>query len=78
VFPTIWEADPVHRWLTILAHQGGWDEALLALTPVALLVGLVYVATVAARRRADATTSVEQDADARVDEDAGAGREGAP
>jgi hypothetical protein len=54
VFPIIWEADAVHGWTTILAHQGGWDEALIALTPVALLVGLVYLATVAARRRGEA------------------------
>lgn len=36
-----------------IAHQGGWDEALMALTPVALLVGLVWVATVRARGEVD-------------------------
>lgn len=28
----------------ILAHQGGWDEMLLVATPIALLVGLLWVA----------------------------------
>ncbi len=28
----------------VLAHQGGWDEALLALTPVALFAGLLWLA----------------------------------
>lgn len=37
----------------VTAHQGGWDEALLALTPIALLVGLVWAATVRARGQAD-------------------------
>ena len=39
-------------WTGVIAHQGGWDEALVALAPVALLAGLVWAATVAARRRA--------------------------
>ncbi len=44
-------------WIGLVAHQGGWDEALVALSPIALLAGLVYLATVAARRRAEGTGS---------------------
>lgn len=30
--------------LTLLAHQGGWDEALMVLAPVGIFGGLLYVA----------------------------------
>ena len=40
--------------LAMVAHQGGWDEALVFVAPVALLATLVWLATVAAQRRADA------------------------
>lgn len=33
----------------LLAHQGGWDEVLLVLTPIALFAALLYLAN----RRAD-------------------------
>lgn len=33
----------------VLAHQGGWDEVLLVLTPIAIFVGLLRVAN----KRAD-------------------------
>jgi hypothetical protein len=33
----------------VLAHQGGWDEMLMVLVPIAALVGLLAVA----KRRAD-------------------------
>jgi cyanate permease len=36
------------------AHQGGWDEALILVAPVAVLGALVWVATIVAQRRADA------------------------
>lgn len=29
----------------ILAHQGGWDEALMVAVPLLLFVGLLWVAT---------------------------------
>lgn len=41
----------------IVAHQGGWDEILLVLTPIALFVGLLYVAN----RRADAILGERDD-----------------
>jgi len=34
----------------VLGHQGGWDEVLLILTPIALFAGLLWLAN----RRADA------------------------
>ncbi len=35
--------------LHVLAHQGGWDEILLVVTPMAVLGGLLLLA----RRRAE-------------------------
>lgn len=29
----------------VLAHQGGWDEALMVIVPVGLFVGLLWAAT---------------------------------
>ena len=44
----------------LLAHQGGWDEILLVLTPIALFAGLLWLANSRAnrelRRRAEADT----------------------
>ena len=45
---------------TVLGHQGGWDEALLVLVPIALFVGLLWLANRRARalqaaRRAEQT-----------------------
>ena len=37
----------------VLAHQGGWDEMLMVLVPIALLVGLLRVA----KRRAERATA---------------------
>lgn len=34
----------------VFAHQGGWDEILYALGPIALIFGLLRLATVRARR----------------------------
>ena len=35
----------VTSWVTgLLAHQGGWDETLLVLVPIAVIVGLLQVA----------------------------------
>ena len=50
VFPVIWEAGRVLGYAGVLAHQGGWDEALMVIVPVALFVGLLWLAT---RRAAD-------------------------
>jgi hypothetical protein len=34
---------------TLLAHQGGWDEILLVIGPIALIVGVLAIA----KRRVD-------------------------
>ena len=41
----------------ILAHQGGWDEMLMVLVPVALFVGLLWLAN----RRAEQQQLQEQE-----------------
>ncbi len=35
----------------MIAHQGGWDEILLVLGPIAVIIGLLMLA----RRRVDAS-----------------------
>ena len=37
----------------LLAHQGGWDEILLVLAPIAVIVGLLRLASTRATRLAD-------------------------
>ena len=44
----------------VTAHQGGWDEAQMALTPVALLIGLVVAAS--RRSRDDEADGTEEQA----------------
>jgi hypothetical protein len=44
LFPAVWEAVEVLGISGVLAHQGGWDEILMALVPVALFGGLVWLA----------------------------------
>ncbi len=59
----VWEAHPVAGSVVILAHQGGWDEALLAVgLPLTILGGLLWAANARADRlEADDT----DDGDAR-------------
>ena len=38
------------RSSTMIAHQGGWDEILLVLGPIAVIIGLLTLA----RKRVDA------------------------
>jgi len=45
----------------LLAHQGGWDEVLLVLLPIALFAFLLYVANKRAERLVD--DDAEADAD---------------
>ena len=35
---------------TILAHQGGWDEALMVLVPIGLFIGVLAVANRRAKK----------------------------
>jgi len=50
VFPVIWDADRVLAAAVVLAHQGGWDEALMVVVPIGLFVGLLWAAN---RRHGD-------------------------
>lgn len=36
--------------LALIAHQGGWDEILFAAGPIALIVGLLWLANSRAKR----------------------------
>lgn len=40
----------------IIAHQGGWDEALLIGTPILVIIGLLWLA----KRRVDAAHTTSQ------------------
>ena len=44
--------------MTVLAHQGGWDEALFVLVPLALFGWILL----RARRRAERESADERDA----------------
>lgn len=43
--------------MTVLAHQGGWDEALFVLVPLVIFAVLLQVA----KRRAEAEKRAEHD-----------------
>jgi hypothetical protein len=48
----------------VFAHQGGWDEMLMVLVPIALLVGLLRLA----KRRAD-RAAAERAGETAADQD---------
>ncbi|MGZ4671728.1 MAG: hypothetical protein ACXV5U_14280 [Ilumatobacteraceae bacterium] len=48
------------RSRTLIAHQGGWDEMLLVLGPIAVIIGLLSLA----RKRVDAANRKVLDNDA--------------
>lgn len=39
-----WDAVAVIAPVSVLAHQGGWDELLFVLVPIALFAGLLAIA----------------------------------
>jgi hypothetical protein len=45
----------------VLAHQGGWDEILMVLAPIAVFAGLLYVANKRAGALAEADDDDERD-----------------
>jgi hypothetical protein len=47
---------------TMIAHQGGWDEILLVLGPIAVIVGLLMLA----RKRVGAMEESKADAKAKA------------
>ncbi len=52
--------------LEVVAHQGGWDEAIFVAVPMAVLAALLWLA----KRRADAETQGEAGG-AQSEDDAG-------
>lgn len=44
----------------VLAHQGGWDEVLLVLVPIALFAWLLHVAGKRAERLAEDEEAAER------------------
>ena len=47
---------------SMIAHQGGWDEILLVLGPIAVIIGLLTLA----RKRVDAANHRALDKDAQA------------
>jgi len=50
--------------VTVLAHQGGWDEILLVVGPIAVIVTLLVIA----KRRIDARLRSDGDGRGALDE----------
>ncbi|HXH55847.1 hypothetical protein [Iamia sp.] len=53
----------------LLAHQGGWDEILLILTPISLFAGLLWIAN----RRANAEIRRRRETEGGTDGETGEG-----
>jgi len=51
-------------FLTLVAHQGGWDEILLVAGPIATIVTLLIIV----KRRLDASVTSRSDGDSALDE----------
>ena len=49
VFPSPWDTRDVLSAMTVVAHQGGWDEILMVLVPIAVFGLLLKVASSRAR-----------------------------
>lgn len=48
---------------SVLAHQGGWDEVLLVLVPIALFAGLLWLANAKAKRELAARLAAAEEAE---------------
>jgi hypothetical protein len=53
----------------LFAHQGGWDEMLMVLVPIALLVGLLRVAKRRAERAAAERAAAERAGEATAEQE---------
>ena len=53
----------------VLAHQGGWDEALMVAAPIVLFVVLLRVANARALAAEDPESPVPSDPDADPEDD---------
>ncbi len=51
----VFQMDPIAAvpTLTVLAHQGGWDEMLMVFVPVSIFAALLYMANKRAAKLAD-------------------------
>lgn len=47
----------MHATIEVLAHQGGWDETLLVLAPIVVIVGLLALV----KRRVDRRAASDDD-----------------
>ncbi|CAN5578163.1 hypothetical protein BH23ACT3_BH23ACT3_14270 [soil metagenome] len=52
-------AESLHLVAAILAHQGGWDEILLVLTPIVVIALMLRLV----KRRVDATAAPDSPVD---------------
>lgn len=48
----------------VVAHQGGWDEILLVVGPITVIVALLVIV----KRRLDSATASRPDGDSALDE----------
>ena len=55
----------------LLAHQGGWDELLMVLVPMAVVVLLLRVASRRAQAAGDAVAPADEPAAEATDQPAG-------
>ena len=58
-------AASLHLGAAILAHQGGWDEILLVLTPIVVIVVILRLA----KRRVEANAGLDTGDPGEVDPD---------
>jgi uncharacterized membrane protein len=58
--PLVHSRWPVEMTAATLAHQGGWDEILLVMGPIAVIVGLIVVAQRRARTGQDRSDAPDE------------------
>ena len=60
----------------LMAHQGGWDEILLVVGPLAVVAGLLWLANKRVSAQLEAAQGDEGDADVEADGEADGGTGG--
>ena len=58
--PVVWQTRPMRVLAELLAHQGGWDEILMVVAPLAMLAGLLFLANRRASRNGRRPSSRDQ------------------
>lgn len=61
------DLSPAAVALDLLAHQGGWDEALMVIVPVGAFAGLLYAANKRAARLQEESDGTESPLSRDVD-----------